>query len=44
MTREVAVVNKVTWDSSLRIQMQSANGLLSRMCGLAKNVLFTLEE
>ena len=29
-------------DPSLSIQMQSANGLLSRTCGLARNVPFTL--
>ena len=42
MTREAATTNKVIWDSSLRIQMQSTNGLLSRTCGLARNILFTL--
>jgi len=42
MTRKVAVANKVSWDPSLSIQMQSANGLLSRTCGLARNVPFTL--
>jgi len=44
MTKKVATANKVSWDPSLSIQMQSANGLLSRTCGLARNVLFTLGE
>ena len=30
--------------TSLSIQLQSANGSLSQTCGLAKNVLFTLED
>ena len=42
MTKKVAAANKVSWDPSLSIQMQSMNGLLSRMCRLARNVLFTL--
>jgi len=42
MTKKIAAANKVSWDPSLSIQMQSANGLLSRMCGLARNVPFTL--
>lgn len=42
MTKKVAAANKVTWDPNLSIQMQSANGLLSRTCGLARNVLFIL--
>ena len=44
MTREVAAANKITWDLSLSIQLQSANGSLSRTCGLAKNVPFTLGD
>ena len=44
MTKKVATANKVSWDPSLSIQMQSANGLLSRTCGLARNVPFTLGE
>ena len=44
MTKKVAAANKVSWDSSLSIQMQSTNGSLSRTCGLARNVLFTLGE
>ena len=40
MTWEVAAANKITWDPSLSIQLQSANGSLSRTCGLAKNVPF----
>ena len=43
MTRKVAVANKVSWDPSLSIQMQSVNGSLSRTCELARNVPFTLE-
>jgi len=42
MTKKVAATNKVSWDPSLSIQMQSANGLLSRTCGLARNIPFTL--
>jgi len=42
MTKKIAVANKVSWDPSLSIQMQSANGSLSRTCGLARNVPFTL--
>jgi len=43
MTKKVAAANKVTWDPNLSIQIQSANGSLSRTCGLARNVPFTLE-
>ena len=43
MTKKVATTNKVSWDPSLSIQMQSANGSLSRTCRLARNVPFTLE-
>jgi len=43
MTKKVATTNKVSWDPSLSIQMQSANGSLSRICRLARNVPFTLE-
>ena len=42
MTKKVATANKVSWDPSFSIQMQSANGLLSGTCGLARNVPFTL--
>ena len=42
ITRKVAMANKMTWDPNLSIQMQSANGSLSRMSGLSRNVLFTL--
>ena len=42
ITKKVAAANKVSWDPSLSIQMQSANGSLSRTCGLARNVPFTL--
>jgi len=44
MTKKVAAANKVSWDPSLSIQIQSANGLLSRTCRLAKNVPFTLHS
>jgi len=44
MTRKVAATNKVSWDPSFSIQMQSTNGLLSRTCGLARNVPFTLKR
>ena len=43
MTKKVATANKVSWDSSLSIQMQSANRLLSRIYRLARNISFTLE-
>jgi len=42
MTKRVAAANEVTWDPNLSIQIQSANGSLSRTCGLARNVPFTL--
>ena len=42
MTRKVAAANKVTWDPNLSIQMQSANGSLSRTYGLSRNIPFTL--
>jgi len=44
MTRDVAAANKISWDPGLSIQLQSANGSLSRTCGLAKNVPFTLGD
>jgi len=44
ITKKVAAANKVSCDPSLSIQMQSANGSLSRTCGLARNVPFTLGE
>ena len=44
MTREVAAANKITWDLSLSIQLQSTNESLSQTCGLAKNVPFTLGD
>ena len=43
-TQEVVAANKITWDPLLSIQLQSANGSLSRTCGLAKNVLFILGD
>jgi len=44
MTRDVAAANKISWNPGLSIQLQSANGSLSRTCGLAKNVPFTLGD
>jgi len=44
MTREVAAANKIIWDPSLSIQLQSVNGSLSQTCGLAKNMPFTLGD
>jgi len=42
MTKKVAIANKVACHPNLSIQIQSANGSLSRTCGLARNVPFTL--
>ena len=42
MTKKVAATNKVSWNPSLSIQMQSANGSLFRTCRLARNIPFTL--
>jgi len=44
MIQEVVAANKITWDPSLSIQLQSVNRSLSRTCGLAKNVPFTLGD
>jgi len=44
MTRDVVAANKISWDPGLSIQLQSTNGSLSRTCGLAKNVPFTLGD
>jgi len=44
MMRDVAAANKISWDPSLSIQLQSANGSLSRTCGLAKNMPFMLGD
>jgi len=43
MTKKVAAANKVAGDPNLSIQMQNANGSLSRTYRLARNVLFMLE-
>lgn len=40
MSREAASDCKIPWDPSLAINMQSANGSITRTCGLAKNVPF----
>jgi len=44
VTKKVAIANKVSWDPSLSIQIQSVNESLLRMRGLVRNVLFTLGE
>jgi len=44
MMRDVIAANKISWDPSLSIQLQSANGSLSRTCRLAKNVPFMLGD
>jgi len=44
ITRDMAAANKISWDPSLSIQLQSANKSLSQICGLAKNVLFMLGD
>lgn len=44
MSRETAIECKVTWNPDSTINMQSANGQISRTCGLAKNVPFTFGE
>jgi len=44
MSRTSAIDCKVTWDPDVTINMQSANGQISRTCGLAKNVPFSFGE
>jgi len=44
MMRDVAAANKISWDPSLSIQLQSANESLSQTCRLAKNMPFTLGD
>ena len=44
MTWKVVAANKITWDPLLSTQLQSVNRSLSRTCGLAKNVPFTLGD
>ena len=44
MSRETAIECKVTWNPDITINMQSANGQISRTCGLAKNVPFSFGE
>lgn len=44
MSRTVAIDCKITWDPDITINMQSANGQISRTCGLAKNVPFSFGE
>ncbi|KXN87764.1 hypothetical protein AN958_08148 [Leucoagaricus sp. SymC.cos] len=40
MSREAASTCKITSDPELTINMQSANGQITKTCGLAKNVPF----
>ena len=42
ITRKMAAANKVSQDLSLSIQIQSANGSLSRIYSLTRNIPFTL--
>ena len=42
MTRKIAAANKVSQDPSLSIQIQSANGSMSRIYSLTRNIPFTL--
>lgn len=44
MSRETAIDCKIMWDPDVTINMQSANGQISRTCGQAKNVLFAFSE
>lgn len=44
MSRTAAMECKITWDPDTTINMQSANGQISRTCGLAKNVPFSFGE
>lgn len=41
MSRDTAMDCKITWNPDVTINMQSANGQISRTCGLAKNVPFS---
>ncbi|KXN82289.1 hypothetical protein AN958_02754 [Leucoagaricus sp. SymC.cos] len=40
MSHEAASTCKITWDPELTINMQSANGQIMKIYGLAKNVPF----
>ncbi|KXN91265.1 hypothetical protein AN958_01587 [Leucoagaricus sp. SymC.cos] len=40
MSCEAASTCKITWDPELTINMQSANGQITKTCGLAKNIPF----
>ncbi|KXN91242.1 hypothetical protein AN958_01673 [Leucoagaricus sp. SymC.cos] len=40
MSREAVSACKITWDPELTINMQSANGQITKTCGLAKNIPF----
>lgn len=44
MSRKAAMECKITWDPDITINMQSANGQISRTCGLAKNVPLSFGE
>ncbi|KXN92621.1 hypothetical protein AN958_02286 [Leucoagaricus sp. SymC.cos] len=40
MSCEAVSTCRITWDPELTINMQSANGQITKICGLAKNVPF----
>lgn len=44
MSRTSAIECRITWNPDITINMQSANGQISRTCGLAKNVPFTFGD
>lgn len=44
MSRAAAMECKIVWDPDVTINMQSANGQISRTCGLAKNVPLSFGE
>jgi hypothetical protein len=44
MSRITAMECQITWDPDITINMQSANGQISRTCGLARNVAFSFGE
>ncbi|XP_006462030.1 hypothetical protein AGABI2DRAFT_70863 [Agaricus bisporus var. bisporus H97] len=42
MSRTAASESKLSWDPQLSINMMAANGQVTRTCGVARNVPFTL--
>ncbi|KXN91871.1 hypothetical protein AN958_11626 [Leucoagaricus sp. SymC.cos] len=44
MSCEATSTCRITWDPELTINMQSANGQITKTCGLAKNVPFNFEN